>query len=230
MIATSPDAMKMVTMRAGIEPRNRASAEEGPDLFAIGGGHAGLDAASRPDRGAMLQSAIGRTVRDCRRRYELSGVDLAKAAGISPGMLSRIENGTVSPSLGTLHGLASCLGITVTDLLCGYREESRAIFFSAASSETCVSPGTSSYDLEWDRQTTNVSFIHLTEPSERMPLPQHAGMRFLYALEGAFVYRHGSQRFRMTSGDSLLCDAASSQEIESLGAGPVRALSLVSFR
>lgn len=72
--------------------------------------------------------------------------------------------------------------------------------------------------------------VHLTEPSERMPMPLHQGLRFLYALEGEFIYRHGSQRFRMACGDSLLCDAALPQEIERLSTAPVRAISLVSFR
>jgi quercetin dioxygenase-like cupin family protein len=63
-----------------------------------------------------------------------------------------------------------------------------------------------------------------------MRMPQHEGLRFLYALEGELVYQHGSQRFRMAPGDSLLCDAASPQEIERIGAAQARAVSLVSFR
>jgi DNA-binding XRE family transcriptional regulator len=210
--------------------RRRAETAGGLEALAIGGEDAGADAIKRFDRDAMLQVAIGRAVRDRRRRYELNGADLAKAAGISLGVLSRIENGTVSPSLATLHALASCLGISVTDLLCGYREERSAIFFGVSSGGARMLQGSSSCGLKGDGQTTNVSFVHLTEPFERMPMPQHQGIRFLYALDGEFIYRHGPQRFRMASGDSLLCDAALPQEIERMSVTPVRAISLVSFR
>jgi transcriptional regulator with XRE-family HTH domain len=229
-IATSPDAMTMAPAKTGNRQPRRAGTEHKSKAFAFAGGGVEPDATTRLDRDALLQVAIGRAVRNCRRRYELNGADLANAAGISLGMLSRIENGTVSPSLATLNALASSLGISMTDLLCGYREEREAVFFAASSSAAGPFQASSSCGLKWDCQKTNVSFVHLTEPSERMRMPQHEGLRFLYALEGELVYQHGSQRFRMAPGDSLLCDAASPQEIERIGAAQARAVSLVSFR
>lgn len=227
-IATPPDAMPMAAADTGHRQRRRPDARI--DTLGLSDGDARSASTGRFDRDAMLQVAIGRAVRDCRRRYELNGADLAKAAGISLGMLSRIENGTVSPSLATLNALASSLGISVTDLICGYREEREALFFSASSSGIGPFLGSSSFGMKGDGQTTNVSLVHLTELSERMPMPQHQGLRFLYVLEGELIYRHGSQRFRMGCGDSLLCDAALPQEIEALSATPARAISLVSFR
>lgn len=155
-IATSPGAMTMAAAETANKQHGRAEAEDGLEAFAIAGEQAG-SAAARSDRDAMLQVAIGRAVRDRRRRYELNGADLAKAAGISLGMLSRIERGTVSPSLATLHALALCLGIPVTNLLCGYREERQAIFFRAPSSGPGMFQGSSSCGLKWHCQTTNVS-------------------------------------------------------------------------
>jgi transcriptional regulator with XRE-family HTH domain len=227
-IATPPEAMPTAAADTGHRQRRRPDARI--DTLGLGGGDVRSASTGRFDKDAMLQVAIGRAVRDHRRRYELNGVDLAKAAGISLGMLSRIENGTVSPSLATLNALASSLGISMTDLLCGYREQREAVFFPAASGGVDAFQGSSSFGLKWDYQTTNISFVHLTEPSERMPMPQHQGLRFLYALEGELIYRHGPHRFRMACGDSLLCDAALPQEIERLSATPVRAISLVSFR
>lgn len=227
-IATPPEAMPTAAADTGHRQRRRPDARI--DTLGLGGGDERSASTGRFDQDAMLQVAIGRAVRDHRRRYELNGVDLAKAAGISLGMLSRIENGTVSPSLATLNALASSLGISMTDLLCGYREQRDAVFFPAASGGVDAFQGSSSFGLKWDCQTTNISFVHLTEPSERIPMPQHQGLRFLYALEGELIYRHGPKRFRMACGDSLLCDAALPQEIERLSATPARAISLVSFR
>ena len=49
-------------------------------------------------------------IRDLRARHRLSQAKLAVRAGTSQQALSRIENGTVSPSLDTLARLAAAVG------------------------------------------------------------------------------------------------------------------------
>ena len=53
-----------------------------------------------------LEVAIGRAVRELRKRQRMTGSDLSAQTGISIGMLSKIENGVISPSLGTLQALS----------------------------------------------------------------------------------------------------------------------------
>ena len=79
--------------------RDRDAAETG-DTLATG------SAAPPPDARA-LERALGQQIRQLRRQRDLSTVDLAAAAGISAGMLSKIENGQISPSLSTLQGVAA---------------------------------------------------------------------------------------------------------------------------
>ena len=57
-------------------------------------------------RDNRLEEAIGRQVRSYRKKMEITVVDLATQAGLSAGMLSKIENGLTSPSLATLRALA----------------------------------------------------------------------------------------------------------------------------
>ena len=52
-----------------------------------------------------FERAIGAQVRELRRSADLSIADLAAAADMSPGMLSKIENGQISPSLSTASGV-----------------------------------------------------------------------------------------------------------------------------
>ena len=52
-----------------------------------------------------LEVAIGRAVRELRKRQRMTGADLATQTGLSVGMLSKIENGVISSSLGTLQAL-----------------------------------------------------------------------------------------------------------------------------
>ena len=56
-----------------------------------------------------LEAAIGRQVRQFRQERDLTLVALAQLAGLSRGMLSKIENGMTSPSLATLSALAQAL-------------------------------------------------------------------------------------------------------------------------
>src|SRR5262245_3238564 len=49
-----------------------------------------------------LEEGIGAEVRRLRKSLDLTVAELGTAAGISAGMLSKIENGSISPSLATL--------------------------------------------------------------------------------------------------------------------------------
>ena len=57
-----------------------------------------------------LEQAIGHEVRTLRKALGLTVSDIAGATGLSVGMLSKIENGNISPSLTTLQTLARALG------------------------------------------------------------------------------------------------------------------------
>ena len=52
-----------------------------------------------------LEASIGFEVRRLRKSMDLTVAQLGLMAGISAGMLSKIENGTISPSLSTLSAL-----------------------------------------------------------------------------------------------------------------------------
>lgn len=57
---------------------------------------------------------IGAQLRGVRNVRELSLAEAAKAAGITDGALSRIENDKREPTVETLIGLARALGVTFT--------------------------------------------------------------------------------------------------------------------
>ena len=68
--------------------------------------------------------SIGAVLKQARDVRELSGVDAARAAGISPAYLSKLESDAVKrPSPHVLHQLSEALGLPYADLmrLCGYR-------------------------------------------------------------------------------------------------------------
>ena len=66
-----------------------------------------------------LSKRLGQNLREARLRGEppMSSVMLAARAGCSPALVSRIEAGTVSPSIGTLGALADALHVSAAELL-----------------------------------------------------------------------------------------------------------------
>ena len=60
-------------------------------------------------RARSVEEEIGTEVRRLRKGLDLTVAELGAAAGISAGMLSKIENGSISPSLSTIGALAKAL-------------------------------------------------------------------------------------------------------------------------
>lgn len=184
--------------------------------------------AAEPDprfnREALLQAAIGRAVRDCRRKHDINGANLAKAAGISLGMLSRIETGAVSPSLSTLQALASALGIPVTALLRHYSEKNNAVFVKgneAPTSHETHNDQSRRRKLRNDNPYRAFTLAGATRDAlalesylvtihghtADLPVSRRGGTQFVYCLEGEAIYSHGICHYHMAKGDSLLFNA-----------------------
>lgn len=71
-----------------------------------------------------MTGSFGTVVRQAREVRDLSAVDAARAAGISPAYLSKLENDAVrKPSPHVLAQLSEALGLPYGELmrLCGYR-------------------------------------------------------------------------------------------------------------
>lgn len=190
------------------------------------------------DRGPMenaLETAIGREVRAFRRKLNLTVVELARQAGLSPGMLSKIENGTTSPSLATLRGLAGALNIPITALFRRFEEHREATFVPAGQGIVLERQGSRAgheyrllgHSLR-NRAALEPYLITLTDESEVFPLFQHKGTEFIYMLEGEVLYRHADSTYRLRPGDALFFDADSPHGPEELIALPARFLSIMS--
>ena len=71
--------------------------------------------------------------------------------------------------------------------------------------------------------------ITLTEQSDVFPIFQHAGVEFIYMLEGEVGYRHSDKTFLLTPGDSLFFDADAPHGPEELRKLPMRFLSVICY-
>lgn len=185
----------------------------------------------------LLEQAIGREVKAFREKLGLTIAELAKAAELSAGMLSKIENGATSPSLSTLQALGRALQVPVTAFFKSYEEIRDASFVKAGQGITIERRGTRAghqYQLLGHSPHGPVMvepyLITLTHKSDVFPTFQHPGHEFLYMLEGNVVYRHGEKTFDMHPGDALFFDADAPHGPEELRTLPIRYLSVISYR
>ena len=183
---------------------------------------------------ARLEAAIGREVRAFRQRHNLTIATLATRAGLSVGMLSKIENGRTSPSLATLQALAQALAVPVTSFLRSYEEQRDTVFVPAGQGLAIERRGTRAghqYRLLGHgigkRVAVEPYLITLTEESEVFPVFQHAGQEFIHMLQGEVVYRHAAKTWLLRPGDSLLFDADAPHGPEQLVKLPIRFLSII---
>lgn len=194
--------------------------------------------AVRESRENNLERAIGHEVRERRKRLGITSADLALTTGLSPGMLSKIENGNISPSLTTLQLLAQALGMPITSFFRRYEEVRNSVFVKAGEGVELERRGTRSghqYNLlgHIHENTSGVTvepyLITLTTDSDVFPTFQHGGMEFLYMLEGEVLYRHGDRHFHMQPGDSLFFDADAPHGPAELLVLPARYLSVIAY-
>ena len=182
----------------------------------------------------QLEVAIGHQVRQFRQDLDMTVAEVAKLAGLSSGMLSKIENGMTSPSLATLRALSRALNVPVTSFFRKFEEQRDATYVKAGEGLPIERRGTRAGHLYHllghsvgHRTSVEPYLITLTEKSEVFPLFQHSGTEFIYVLEGRVIYRHGSQIYDMGPGDSLFFDSDVPHGPEELVALPVRMLSLI---
>ncbi|MEL6516096.1 MAG: XRE family transcriptional regulator [Pseudomonadota bacterium] len=191
-----------------------------------------------PARERVLEVAIGREVRGFRHQRGMTVTDLAASTGLSPGMLSKIENGLTSPSLTTLQTLSHALGVPLTAFLSRFEERREAVHVKAGQGLETAREGTRAghqYNLlgHLGANTSGVTvepyLITLTTQSDTFPAFQHGGVELIYMLEGRVDYRHGDEIYRLEPGDSLFFDADAPHGPEALITLPARYLSVISY-
>lgn len=183
-----------------------------------------------------LEAEIGVEVRKLRKDLDLTVAELGKAAKISTGMLSKIENGSISPSLATLDSLAKALNVPISRLFSEREEQRDCSFVKAGQGVRIERRGTKSghlYDLLGHSLggPIGVEPYLITLKSDAVPYTdfRHAGVEYIYMLSGKVRYRHADRLYVMEPGDSLFFDAAARHGPEELMKAPMTYLSIIIY-
>jgi transcriptional regulator with XRE-family HTH domain len=224
----APRTKQTVHRQVG-KPRRPADGDSEGDLRT--GSSAPSDLAGR-----TLEMGIGTEVRRLRKSLDLTVSELGLAAGISGGMLSKIENGAISPSLATLDALAKALNVPISRLFAETDERRDCSFVKAGSGVRIDRRGTKAghlYDLLGHSLAGEIGvepfLITLKEDAVPYSHFRHAGVEFLYMLSGKVRYRHGDRSYVMEPGDALFFDAAARHGPEELIEAPMQYLSIIIY-
>jgi transcriptional regulator with XRE-family HTH domain len=183
-----------------------------------------------------LEAGIGAEIRRLRKEFDLTVAELGIAAGISAGMLSKIENGTISPSLATLESLAKALNVPISRLFAETEERRDCSFVKSGQGVRIERRGTKSGHL-YDLLGHSLSGEIVVEPylitlkNNAVPYTEfrHAGVEFIYMLSGKVRYRHGDRSYVLEPGDALFFDAAARHGPEELIKAPMNYLSIIIY-
>lgn len=192
--------------------------------------------APRVDQPLSIAAAIGLQIRSLRKRQDITAAELAHQAGLSAGMLSKIETGSVSASLESLESLARALNVPLTTFFATYEERSDCSYVPAGKGVTIDRRGTKvghQYQLLGHSLSGDVVvepyLITLSNEAEPYPVFQHAGVEFIYMLTGAVVYRHADKTYPLRPGDALMFDSSAPHGPEELTELPMTYLSIIIY-
>jgi transcriptional regulator with XRE-family HTH domain len=180
---------------------------------------------------------LGTTIRQLRLQHNLTIAAVSEKAGISRGMLSKIENSLAATSLETLEQLANALGVTLSKLFENYNlPMGAAQFVKKDEGMEVVRRGTHvghTYQLLAYDQGPNKTFepflITLEDSCEEFPAFEHPGTEFIYMLEGKVEYRVGKDTFVLSPGDSLTFRGEIPHRPETKLKTPIKFLAIIHY-
>ncbi|HWU01727.1 MAG TPA: XRE family transcriptional regulator [Novosphingobium sp.] len=202
---------------------------DAPDAFATGSGAPTNDPRA-------LEKALGSRVRKLRRQQDLSVAELAGAAGLSTGMLSKIENGQISPSLTSINALAQALNVSISSLFALAEEQQDCSYVASGQGVKIERRGTKAghiYQLLGHMLSGDLVLepylITLSEEAVPYTSFSHGGTELIYMLEGEITYRHGERRYDLKPGDTMMFDSQAQHGPEAMGPGVIRYLSIIAY-
>jgi transcriptional regulator with XRE-family HTH domain len=179
-----------------------------------------------------IRISLAARIRTQRVGQRMSGVALARAAGISKAMLSKIESAERIPSVPVLAQIASALGLGVGDLFGSGIALSAPVHTPAGTGRIAVSEDLAGFSTELlghidlpglQIQAMRTTMQHLDEPA--LPV-QFDGFWIDVIESGEVVIQVGSRQFHLKPGDALTYRGEHPHALISAPVLPVRALTI----
>ena len=236
--AAPPNDAAVAAIDAAIQDAVNGAAVSPRPLAPPASGVPAAPAPSSEPRVASLtvEQAIGAQIRQHRKRLDITSAELAATARISPGMISKLENGQISSSLAPLTAIASALNVPIASLFAGYDDRRDCSFVKAGQGAVTERRGTRAghiYEMLAQSLGTDVALepflITLPEGAAPYSAFRHSGVELIYMLTGSVGYRHADKLYHLEPGDTLYFDASVQHGPEELYSLPMSYLSIIVY-
>ncbi|HET9672749.1 MAG TPA: helix-turn-helix domain-containing protein [Actinomycetota bacterium] len=185
---------------------------------------------------------IGSRLREERDRVGISQRELARRVGLSPSMISQIESGQSKPSVSTLYGIVTELGVSLDDLFGANGAAVAVGDGGSAGGSTHVGPMVRVEDrhvidldsgVRWERLTSHqhehVDFLHVVydvggSSASDEKMMRHPGREYGVVLDGRLGVQLGFEAYELGPGDSIAFDSAQPHRLWNLGDVPVKGI------
>jgi transcriptional regulator with XRE-family HTH domain len=171
--------------------------------------------------------AIGTRIRQMRSEREFTLQSLADMTGLSASLLSLVERGKTSPSIGTLVAVAHALGVHMTDLVPGPPPGEEIPVMRANEQPVYSTPeGVNRRILRDDRiRGLEVALNEYTSGGRSADtLLHHDGYEYGVVIEGVLTVDVDGEAYELNPGDSIAYDSSRPHRIENRGRKQARAV------
>ncbi|MEQ1885482.1 MAG: XRE family transcriptional regulator [Bryobacteraceae bacterium] len=176
---------------------------------------------------------LGPKIRQLRLRKKIALVDLGKHTGLSPSMLSQLENGKLVPTLPTLARIAMVFDVGLDHFFGDKRKQK--MFSVVRANERMRFPERAdapdpAYFFEClafaaPGKGMQAYLADFPPVSGRAPAEHvHDGTEFLLVLEGSVTIRFQSEDHELRAGDSLCMDSSEPHSYKGDPAGGAKAV------
>jgi transcriptional regulator with XRE-family HTH domain len=173
-------------------------------------------------------TAIGNQIRNLRSEKRLTLKDLGERTGVSPSMLSLVERGKTSPSIGTLVAISAALGVHMSDLIVDDESSSEELVSRHKNQDSfTTSFGVQRTILRVDRIRGVEIAINEYEPETGSALSptHHPGYEYGVVLKGRLtVELEGEGKHELRAGDLISYPSKVPHRIWNHSSGHVKAL------
>jgi transcriptional regulator with XRE-family HTH domain len=193
---------------------------------------------------------LGARLRAAREQHGITLRAFAREVGVSASLVSQIENGHATPSVGTLFTFCTRLGLVVDDLFKDVKRTNSQPSAekggrSQARRRNPVQRGTNrkrirlAGGVQWERLTPepddDVEFIHVVyevggESCPEDSLVRHGGREYVCVLSGELGLQLGLDTHELKPGDSVAFDSGNPHRFWTIGNAPAVAIWVICNR
>ena len=161
--------------------------------------------------------SIGEKLRTLRLRKSMGLVELGKHTGLSAALLSKLERGKLFPTLPTLLRIAMVFGVGLDYFFTDERKR-RVVGVVRRGERVRFPEHPGLPDVQYyfeclDYRSTERKLSAFSADFQEVALDkikphQHAGVEFLYVLNGSLTLKIGSEEFILEAEDAIYFDSA----------------------